>query len=392
MTLAPPAPSAPSDEAVTPYPVHVPEADLRDLADRLARTRWPEAETAPGQGPALHRLRALVEHWADGYDWRRCERDLNSWGSSRTVVDGLGIHFLHVRSAEPGARPLLLCHGWPGSVLEFRHLIGPLTDPVAHGGRAEDAFHVVIPSMPGFGFSGKPTSTGWGVPRIAGAWITLMHRLGYRNWFAQGGDWGAAVVDAIGRRPGSGCLAVHFNFPMVFPTPQELAEATPEEARMAARAQRYATELDAYAKEQATRPQTIGYALADSPVALAAWIYTLFEDVTDHDGSPEDVVDRDEILDDVMMYWLPGSGASAARLYWEARQDPGPPPAGPGPTPAGFSVFPGEAVQASRRWVERRYATVLRYARLERGGHFAALEQPGLLVEEVRATFRGITA
>ena len=385
MNLAPPSP-----DAVTPHPIRVPDSELELLASRLSATRWPEAETAAGQGPALRRLQALVEHWADGYDWRRCEEELNSSGSSRTVIDGLGIHFLHVRSAEPGARPLLLCHGWPGSVLEFRRMIGPLTDPVAHGGEAADAFHVVIPSMPGFGFSDKPATTGWGVVRIARAWITLMRRLGYGGWFAQGGDWGAAVVDAIGRQPGSGCLGLHFNLPLVFPTPRELQEATPQELRMAERAQRYAREQDAYSREQSTRPQTIGYSLADSPVGLAAWIYTLFEDVVDHDGSPEDVIDRDEILDDVMMYWLPNAGASAARLYWESQQGQGPGALEPGPTPAGFSVFPGEAVQASRRWIERRYARVLHYAQLERGGHFAALEQPVVLTEELRATFRGL--
>ncbi|WP_459644605.1 epoxide hydrolase family protein [Kineococcus sp. NUM-3379] len=377
---------------MTPHPIRVPDSELENLRARLSATRWPDAATAAGQGPELQRLRALCDYWADGYDWRRCEADLDALGSSRTVLDGLGIHFLHVRSAEPGARPLLLCHGWPGSVLEFRRMIGPLTDPVAHGGRAADAFHVVVPSMPGFGFSDKPTTAGWGVARTADAWITLMRRLGYDGWFAQGGDWGAAVVDAIGRRPGSGCVGLHFNMPLVFPTPQELREATPEEQRMAARAQEYATSQDAYSREQSTRPQTIGYSLADSPVGLAAWIYTLFEDVADHDGSPEDVVDRDEILDDIMMYWLPNAGASAARLYWEARQEQaagrGTPQ--PGPTPAGFSIFPAEAVQASRRWVERRYATVLHHARLERGGHFAALEQPEVLTEEIRATFRAL--
>ncbi|WP_432545384.1 epoxide hydrolase family protein [Kineococcus sp. SYSU DK004] len=385
MTLAPTAP-----DLVQPFTVHVPQADLDDLTDRLARTRWPEAETAPGQGPALHRLRELVVHWTERYDWRRCEAELNSLGSSRTVVDGLGIHLLHVRSPEPAARPLLLCHGWPGSVLEFRKLIGPLTDPVAHGGRAEDAFHVVVPSMPGFGFSDKPTGPGWGVARTADAWIELMRRLGHSDWFAQGGDWGAAVVDAIGRRPGSGCAGLHVNLPLVFPTPEEVRDADPVERRMVERAQRYAADQDAYAREQATRPQTIGYSLLDSPVGLAAWILTVFDDVVDHDGDPLDVVGRDEFLDDVMMHWLPGTGASSARLYWEAQREQAAGAQGPGPTPIGFSVFPGEAVQASRRWVERRYRTVLHHALLERGGHFAAMEQPDLLVEEVRTTFRAL--
>ncbi|MEZ0165837.1 epoxide hydrolase family protein [Kineococcus sp. LSe6-4] len=342
-----------TDTAVAPHPIEVPESALEDLRARLAATRWPRPETAPGQGPRLRALQDLCAYWAEGYDRRRCERDLNSLGSSRTVLDGTGIHLLHVRSPEPGARPLLLCHGWPGSVLEFRRMIGPLTDPVAHGGRAQDAVHVVVPSMPGFGFSDAPSGTGWGVQRIADAWISLVHRLGCRDgWFAQGGDWGAAVVDAIGRTPDSGCAAVHFNLPMVFPTEAEVEAATEDEQRVLGRARLYATEQDGCARVQATRPQTVGYALADSPVALAAWVLTLFEDVTDRRERP-------------------AAG-------------------GPGPTPAGSSVFPAEAVQASRRWVERRCATVLHHAHLDRGGHFAALEQPDLLTEEVRATFRGL--
>ncbi|GLY01572.1 epoxide hydrolase [Actinoplanes sp. NBRC 101535] len=379
---------------VEPYPIMVPEDELQDLLHRLAATRWPDRETVPdaGQGPQSERIRALCDHWATGYDWRRAERDINSFGSSRTVLDGIAVHFLHVRSAEPGAVPLLLCHGWPGSILEFRHLIGPLTDPVAHGGNAEDAFHLVIPSMPGFGFSGKPTTTGWNISRVADAWITLMQRLGYDDWFAQGGDWGAAVVEQITRTAPERCRGAHFNLPLVFPTPQEMSEATGEEQQMMARAQRYQTELDGYAREQATRPQTVGYSLADSPAGLAAWIYTLFQDVTDNDGNPEDVIDRDEILDDIMLYWLPNAAASSARLYWEERQSSARHAGSwaPNPVPAGFSIFPGEAVQASRRWIERRYETVLHYARLERGGHFAALEQPGVLADQIRTTFRSI--
>lgn len=385
---------SPLTDVVEPYPIVVPDDDLRDLLGRLAATRWPDRETVPdtGQGPQLDRLRALCDHWATGYDWRRTERDINNFGSSRTVLDGIDVHFLHVRSAEPGAVPLLLCHGWPGSILEFRHMIGPLTDPVAHGGDARDAFHLVIPSMPGFGFSGKPTTTGWNISRVADAWITLMQRLGYDSWFAQGGDWGAAVVEQITRKAPEKCRGAHFNLPLVFPTPSEMSEATGEEQQMMAQAQRYRSELDGYAREQATRPQTIGYALADSPAGLAAWIYTLFQDVTDSDGNPEQVIDRDEILDDIMLYWLPNAAASSARLYWEDRQSN----AGntgawqPNPVPAGFSVFPGEAVQASRRWIERRYETVLHYAQLDRGGHFAALEQPGILADEIRTTFRSV--
>lgn len=368
----------------------MPQTQLDDLRHRLARTRWPDRETVAdtSQGPSLATMQALAAHWQDGYDWRACETLLNSLGQFRTEIDGLGIHFLHIRSPEPDAMPLLMCQGWPGSVLEFRHLIGRLTDPVAHGGRAEDAFHLVIPSMPGFGFSDKPTSTGWGLSRIADAWITLMDRLGYQRWAAQGGDWGSAVVETISRKAPTGLAAVHFNLPLVFPTPEEIARATPEEEAMLASARTYNDVLSGYSKEQETRPQTIGYALTDSPVALAAWIYTLFQDVSD--GDPVTVFGFDAILDDVMLYWLPATGASSARLYWEAAQEraSAPPPAGPNPTPAGFSTFPGEAIRASHRWIAERYTRVLHFNELDHGGHFAALERPTEFVDELRATFR----
>jgi pimeloyl-ACP methyl ester carboxylesterase len=369
--------------AVTPFPIHVPDTQLHDLVRRITDTRWPDAETAPDQGPGLASMRDLCAYWADGYDWRRAETLINDSGSSLVTIDGVDVHFLHVRSAEPDAMPLLLCHGWPGSVLEFAHLIGPLTDPVAHGGSAEDAFDVVIPSMPGFGFSGQPTSSGWGPQRVAAAWIALMDLLGHDRWVAQGGDWGSAVVEAISRQAPPGLLGMHVNLPMVFPSPDEMAAATPEEQRMMARAQRYQTSLSGYAGEMSTRPQTIGYSLADSPVGLAAWIVTLFQDVAGTE------VDRDDVLDDVMLYWLPNAGASSARLYWEAARETQQPPV-PNPTPAGFSIFPDEAVQASRRWIERRYSHVLHYGQLEQGGHFAALEQPELLTQEIRTTFRAL--
>lgn len=384
--------TAPTDEKIEPFPIAVPDADLESLVNRLHTTRWPDQETVPdhAQGPQLASIQALCGYWATEYDWLTCESALNQFGSYRTGIDGLGIHFLHITSPEPTAVPLLLCHGWPGSVLEFRHLIGPLTDPVAHGGRAEDAFHVVIPSMPGFGFSDKPATDGWNTARIARAWALLMTRLGYDQWYAQGGDWGASVIDQIGRLGESGCRALHFNLPLVFASREEMSEATPDELRMLARGQRYVTEEDAYMKQQSTRPQTIGYSLADSPAGLAAWIYTLFQDVTDSGGLPEKVISRDEILDDIMMYWLTNTGASSARLYWEAQRAGAFGSAEPQPTPAGFSIFPGEAVQASRRWIERRHQTVLHYEQLDRGGHFAALEQPELLTEQIRTTFRKI--
>lgn len=379
---------------IEPFTLDVPQAQLDDLTDRLARTRWPDRETVgdTSQGPPLAKLKALVAHWRDGYDWRRCEALLNGFGQFRTTIDGLGIHFLHVRSAEPDAMPLLMAHGWPGSVLEFRHVIDRLTDPVAHGGEARDAFHLVIPSMPGFGFSDQPDETGWGISRIADAWIELMDRLGYERWGAQGGDWGSAVTEAIGRKAPAGCVGLHFNLPFVFPTPEEVADATEQEAAMIADAQRYQDVLSGYAKEMATRPQTVGYGLSDSPAGLAAFIYQLFADVSDGDGDPEAVFGLDAMLDDIMLYWLPNAGASSARLYWEAAQEGAstPPPSGPNPTPAGFSIFPKEAVRASQRWIERRYKTVLRFNELDQGGHFAAMEQPIAFADEIRATFRSV--
>lgn len=377
---------------ITPFRPDVPDAVLDDLRTRLAHVRWPEAETVDdtGQGPRLGAVQELVEHWRTRYDWRRAEKVLDGFGQFRTELDGLGVHLLHTRSPEPDALPLLLCHGWPGSVLEFRDVIGPLTDPVAHGGSAEDAFHVVVPSMPGFGFSDRPTTAGWGVGRIAAAWAELMDRLGYGDRYgAQGGDWGAAVVDRMGRDAPPGLVGMHLNLVPAFPTADEVAEATPEEQEMIASAGRYTAELSAYAAAQATRPQTVGYLLADNPVGLAAWIYALFVDVSDTDGDPAGVLGADTILDDVMLYWLPNAGASSARLYWEAaRETPG--AVGPIPTPLGVSVFPKEPVRASERWIAARYEKVVHHRRHDRGGHFAAMEQPAALVEDIRATFRGL--
>ena len=364
-----------------PFTLAVPDAQLDDLRDRLARTRWPDKETVgdTSQGPPLAKLQALCDYWRDGYDWRRCEARLNELGQLRTTIDGLGIHVVHVRSPEPDALPLLLCH-----------VIERLTDPVAHGGEARDAFHVVIPSMPGFGFSDKPTETGWGISRIADAWIELMGRLGYRTWAAQGGDWGSAVTEAIARKAPPGLVGVHFNLPLVFPSAEEVADATEHEQAMIDSAAHYQQELSAYANQQATRPQTVGYGLSDSPVGLAAWIYALFQDVTDSDGNPETTIGLDDMLDDITLYWLTNSAASSARLYWEAAREAAavPHPTAPNPTPAGFSIFPKEPVRASRRWIEQRYATVLHVNELDRGGHFAALEQPAAFARELRATFR----
>lgn len=383
-----------SDTTIHPFHLAIPDAALADLQARLALTRWPDAETVAdaSQGPQLAKLRALVARWQDGYDWRRCEALLNSFNQHHTEIDGVDIHFLHVRSPEAGAMPLLLTHGWPGSVLEFRDMIGPLTDPVAHGGHASDAFHLVIPSLPGFGFSGKPAEAGWNVNRIADAWIALMARLGYDRYAAQGGDWGGAVTTTIGYKAPPGLAGIHLNMLMFQPTDQERAEATPHEQAMLDDAQRYDQQFSGYFKVQATRPQSVGFALADSPVGLAAWIYALFQDVSDNDGDVESVFALDAIIDDIMLYWLPNTGASSARLYWETMQamrHGGMPPA-PMTTPAGISMFPGEQVRVSQRWAQRRFANLVHFNELDRGGHFAAMEQPALLVEEVRTTFRKV--
>jgi pimeloyl-ACP methyl ester carboxylesterase len=379
-------------DAVRRFHLSVPQAELDDLQLRLARTRWPDAETVgdTSQGPQLAKLQALVRRWQDGYDWRRCERLLNGFGQHHTEIDGLDIHFLHVRSPEPDAVPLLLTHGWPGSVLEFRKVIGPLTDPAAHGGDARDAFHVVIPSLPGFGFSGKPAATGWHIGRIAAAWATLMERLGYERWAAQGGDWGAAVTATLGYMASPALLGIHLNMVLFQPTEAERAEATADEQAMLAAARRYDEEFSGYFKLQSTRPQSAAFALADSPVGLAAWIYALFQDVSDSGADAESVFELDDLIDDIMLYWLPNAGASSARLYWEAMQamrQGGMPPV-PMQTPAGISMFPGEQLRLSRRWAQARFANLVHFGTPAQGGHFAALEQPAAFAEEVSATFR----
>ena len=377
---------------VEPFNLNIPQGELDDLRDRLGRTRWPDAETVhdTSQGPPLAKMRALADHWRDGYDWRRCESMLNAFGQHRTEIDGLRIHFLHVRSPEPAALPLVMTHGWPGSVLEFRDVIGPLTDPVAHGGDASDAFHLVIPSLPGFGFSDKPTATGWNIGRTAAAWITLMQRLGYERWGAQGGDWGAGITTTLGYMAPPGLVGIHLNMVRFQPTDDARAEATPEEQKMPDATKRYDQLFSGYYKLQNARPQSVGFSLADSPVVLAAWIYALFQDVSHSGSNPESVFSADAMLDDIMLYWVPNTGASSARLYWEGLQErvKGGMPSAPMQTPAGISMFPGEQIRLSRRWAERRFAKLIHFNELKRGGHFAALEQPGSFVDEVRSTFR----
>jgi pimeloyl-ACP methyl ester carboxylesterase len=376
------------NDEISPFRVDVPDADLDDLRDRLRRTRWPEPETVQdwSQGCPLTYVQDVCRYWADDYDWRATEARLNGLAQYRTTIDGLGIHFLHVRSPEPSAFPVVITHGWPGSVVEFLKAIGPLTDPVAHGGEAGDAFHVVCPSLPGYGFSDKPTAPGWGVPRIAAAWAELMARLGYDRYGAQGGDWGGAVTTALGLADPDHCAGVHVNMPVVPPDRSTFDDLTPQEQDVLAARKHYRDWDSGYSKEQSTRPQTIGYALADSPSGQAAWILEKFWAWTDCDGHPEHVLTRDEMLDNIMLYWLPGTAASSARLYWEsfARMTA----AAPVPVPAGISLFPKEIMRTSRRWAERRYADIRYWNELDRGGHFAAFEQPELFVDEVRAFFR----
>jgi pimeloyl-ACP methyl ester carboxylesterase len=382
-----------SDE-VARFRIRIPQDTLRDLHERLTRTRWPEAETVTdwSQGVPLSYLRELSRYWADGYDWRATEQRLNSLPQFRTELDGLGIHFLHVRSPHPDALPLVITHGWPGSIVEFLKVIGPLTDPTAHGGQVTDAFHLVCPSLPGYGFSDKPARPGWGVERIAGAWAGLMARLGYRRYGAQGGDWGTSVSTSIAQQDPEHVAGIHLTPPLAPPDPTTFDDLTDAE-RDALAALEHAAEWDSgYSQEHATRPQTIGYGLVDSPAALCAWIVEKFWAWTDHDGRLESVLSRDELLDNVMLYWLPGTGASSARLYWESIRQVNQAISGAISdtvgVPTGCSIFPKELQRPSRRWAAKRFSDIRYWNELDKGGHFAAFEQPELFVNEVRSFFR----
>jgi pimeloyl-ACP methyl ester carboxylesterase len=372
---------------VTPFVLAVPDADLLDLRERLGRTRWPEAETVDdwSQGIPLAYVQELTAYWADTYDWRKTETRLNRFPQFRTELDGLGIHFIHARSPHPGAFPLVITHGWPGSIVEFLKVIEPLVDPPAHGGDAADAFDVVCPSMPGYGFSDKPTSPGWGTDRIADAWAALMARLGYDRYGAQGGDWGAMVTANLGQQDVDHVAGIHVNMPIANADRSTFGELTERETEALAAMKGHQDWGTGYSKQQSTRPQTVGYGLVDSPAAQCAWIVEKFWAWTDCDGHPENVLTRDELLDNVMLYWLPAAGASSARLYWESfirgNRDPV-------HVPSGMSIFPKEIFRLSRRWAENRFTDIRYWNELDRGGHFAAFEQPETFVEEVRAFFR----
>jgi pimeloyl-ACP methyl ester carboxylesterase len=375
-----------SDEIIA-FRIEIPETDLDDLRQRLRRTRWPEPATVDdwSQGIPLDYTRQLCEYWLEQYDWRAAEARLNRFPQFLTEIDGLDIHFLHVRSPHEGALPLVITHGWPGSVVEFGKVIGPLADPVAHGGDAADAFHVVCPSLPGYGFSGKPARAGWGTGQTADAWDQLMGRLGYARYGAQGGDWGAQVTTALGMRHPDRLAGIHLNMAIAFPDPASAGELTPREQAALDSMSYYDRWDSGYSKQQSTRPQTVGYGLVDSPAGLCAWIIEKFWAWTDCDGDPANVLSRDEMLDNVMLYWLPGTGASSARFYWESF---GTPFLGPVTVPVGCSIFPKEIFRPSRRWAEKQFPDLRYWNEPDRGGHFAAFEQPAAFVEEVRAAFR----
>jgi pimeloyl-ACP methyl ester carboxylesterase len=385
---------------IRPFHFEISEKQIDDLRQRIAETRWPSKELVPdrSQGVQLATLQALARYWATDYDWRKAEAKLNALPQFMTEIDGVDIHFIHVRSEHEDALPLIMTHGWPGSVVELLETVGPLTDPTAHGGAAEDAFHLVLPSVPGYGFSAEPTQLGWYAGRVAQAWPELMRRLGYTRYVAQGGDVGAAVTDAMGRLAPEGLIGIHTNLFVpalggAMPTDTEQERAAAEQIAV------FRATGFGYFLEQATRPQTIGYALLDSPIALAAWML-------DHDtdayykisrafveGKPSGNLTRDHILDNVTLYWLTGTGASAARSYWESGQaqakaaGQAPPPMA---LPFGFTTFPGEIWRTPRSWVEKAYPNVMYFNEVDKGGHFAAWEEPDLFSSEMRAAFKSL--
>ena len=395
------------DRSIRPFSVHVPQAKLDDLRRRIAATQWPERETVTdsSQGVPLATMRELASYWATGYDWRKVEAKLNALPQFITEIDGLDVHFIHVRSRHANALPLVINHGWPGSIIEQLKIVDPLVNPTAHGGSASDAFHVVIPSMPGYGFSGKPASTGWGPERMGRAWDELMKRLGYSEYVAQGGDWGAFVVDQMGLQAPAGLLAIHTNMPATVPADVDkaLLAGAPAPAGLSAEERRAYEQLERtfkqvdYARLMGSRPQTL-YGIADSPVGLAAWLL----DHNDADAQPAATVaaalkrtssatgelTRDEILDNITLYWLTNTGVSASRLYWEYKG--GFFNAKGVSIPVAVSVFPGEQYEAPRSWTERAYPKLIYYNKLDKGGHFAAWEEPQLFAAELRAAFRSL--
>jgi pimeloyl-ACP methyl ester carboxylesterase len=391
--------AAAEDKTICPFHINVPEGELANLRQRLLATRWPDQETVTdrSQGVQLATMKALVHYWQTDYDWRKAEAKLNSLPQFVTKIDGVDIQFVHVRSRYPNAMPLIMTHGWPGSIFELLKVIGPLTDPPAYGGRAEDAFDLVLPSMPGYGFSGKPTVTGWNPDHIARAWDELMRRLGYTHYVAQGGDWGSVIADVMARQAPSGLLGIHVNMPATVPPDiaKALGRGDLPPAGLSADEKIAYEGMDAlykkgagYAGVMVTRPQTVGYSLEDSPVGLAAWFYDKFADWTHTGGEPQRELTRDEMLDDITLYWLTNTGASSARLYWENNANNF--NAVDISIPAAVTVFPGEIYRAPKSWTEQSYHRLIYFHEVDKGGHFAAWEQPELFTDEIRAAFRSL--
>lgn len=388
------------DDAIRPFRVKIPETAITDLQRRLAMTRWPDVETVTNQsqGVPLAKLQELTRYWMTDYDWRKVEAKLNALPMFVTEIDDLDVHFIHVRSPHQNAMPMIMTHGWPGSILEFLKVIGPLTDPTAHGGAAEDAFHLVVPSIPGFGFSAKPIKAGWGSDRIGRAWATLMQRLGYDRYVSQGGDCGSVISHRMALQNVPGLIGIHINMPGTVPNEiaSILAAGGPPTTGLTEKERAAFDALDTFYKDSSgyasmmvTRPQTIGYSLVDSPVGLASWIYEKFATWTYSGGEPERVLTRDEMLDDISLYWLTGTGASAARIYWEDHSNNFN-AVDIATMPVAVTVFPGEIYRAPRTWAERCYHNLIYFNEADNGGHFAAWEQPQLFTAEVRAAFRSL--
>ena len=397
--LTGPAAAAAEDEGIRPFRVQVRDAELADLRKRIADSRWPDKETVTdrSQGNQLAKLQEIVRHWGSDYDWRKVEARLNALPMFMTKIDGVDIHFIHVRSKHDNALPLIVTHGWPGSIIEQLKIIDPLTNPTAHGANASDAFHVVIPSMPGFGFSGKPTVTGWNPDRIARAWAELMKRLGYTRYVAQGGDWGSPVSSAMARQAAPGLLGIHINLPATIPSEiaAMLAVGGPAPEGLSDKERAAFNSIDTFFKKyraygviMGTRPQAIGYALADTPVGLAAWILDY------NNGEPERLLNRDDVLDNITLYWLTNTATSAARLYWETAGQSVILSAAQMTTdislPVAITVFPEEVYRAPETWARRAYRNLIYFNEVDRGGHFAAWEQPELFSAELRAAFRSL--
>ncbi|WP_425349959.1 epoxide hydrolase family protein [Rhizobium acidisoli] len=391
-----------ADERIRPFRIHVPQSQLDDLRERIADTRWPDKETVGdiSQGIQLDRVQKLVRYWGTDYDWRKAEQELNALPEFITTIDGVDIQFIHVRSRHPNALPVILTHGWPGSQFEFLKVIGPLTDPTAYGGRPEDAFDVVIPSIPGYGFSGKPTELGWGPDRVAKAWDLLMKRLGYTNYVSQGGDHGSVISDALARQAPKGLIGIHLNMPATVPgdlmkginagDPPPASLSAPERDAYQSLSTFFGRNA-AYGGIMVTRPQTIGYSLADSPSGMAAWMYEKFDQWTDSDGVPENVLSRDEMLNDITLYWFTNSGASSSRFYWENNNNnfsSDTQKTRDIKVPVAITAFPKEIYKAPESWSRQAYPSLVYYNQAAKGGHFAAWEQPQIFAEELRAAFK----